>query len=226
MTAGAEKINADDKNNKCDILKALILKRCLNKMKLKKTFPVQAEPTPNPSAMKFIVHQKITDKTAEFNTLAEAHLCPLAQTILQFPWAKRVFIGEDFISVSKEDWAEWSLLTTPLKELIQEHLETGKPILTSLPPSSFKKTIPQEFNSKDQETIKKIKHIIKQDIQPFVQMDGGFIEFENYQSGNIYLKMKGACAGCPSALVTLKQGIESKIKESLPEIKEVIAVEE
>ena len=196
-------------------------------MNQNKTISIQAEPTPNPHAVKFLISKKITGETAEFNTPAEARLCPLAQTILQFPWAVRVFIGENFISVSKEDWAEWSLLTDPLKSLIKDHLEKGDPILISdKPPSPAQKNTPQSVSSKDQETIKKIKHILAQDIQPFVQMDGGFIQFENYHNGKIYLKMKGACAGCPSALVTLKQGIELKIKETLPEIKEVIAVED
>ena len=152
-------------------------------------------------------------------SMEQAKRSPLAGKILGFPWAKSVFLGKDFITVTKEDWVEWDILRDPLASLIQEHLEKGEQVL--LPEVS---TAAKTSNEKDSSAVQLIKEILKNEIQPAVAMDGGFIDFVSYKDKKVYLNLQGACSGCPSSAFTLKEGIETRLKQSLPEIEEVIAI--
>jgi len=181
-------------------------------------FQVTYENTPNPHSLKFIINQSICDEIVEINDRSQARRSPLAEKILGFPWAKRVFLGSNFVTVTKEEWLEWDMICEPLSELIQNHLERGEKVLLPIPKPVQKKPQSNKENSKE---VQKIKEILEQDIQPAVAMDGGYIEFVSYDQGIVYLSLQGACAGCPSSSFTLKQGIENRLKQSLPEIKEV-----
>ena len=176
------------------------------------------EATPNPQSLKFLVSQPISEEILEITSMEEAKRSPLAGKILGFPWAKSVFLGKNFITVTKEDWVEWDILRDPLAALIQEHLEKGEQVL--LPEISKETEISDE---KDSAAVKLIKEILKNEIQPAVAMDGGFIDFVSYKDKKVYLNLQGACSGCPSSAFTLKEGIEMRLKQSLPEIEEVIA---
>ena len=176
------------------------------------------EKTPNPEALKFVLNQKISDKVYEFTN--ESSASPFAQKIMGFPWVKSLMIGENFITILKESWVEWEPLKEPLIHLIQEHLDSKEPFAPLSSSASSEKLNTESLSA----TAKKIKQIIEQDIQPAVQMDGGFIQFENYKDGVVWLKLKGACSGCPSAEITLKQGIESHLKNKIPEIKSVSSI--
>ncbi|MDE0092151.1 MAG: NifU family protein, partial [Oligoflexia bacterium] len=122
------------------------------------------------------------------------------------------------ITVTKEDWLEWDMIAHPLLELIQDHLNKGEKAL--LP-----KQAEQEQSKQDNcQSVQKIKEVLETDIQPAVAMDGGYIEFISYENGIVYLSLQGACSGCPSSTLTLKQGIESRLKQFVPDIKEVVEV--
>ena len=156
----------------------------------------------------------------EISDLKQARRSPLAGKILGFPWAKSVFLGKDFVTVTKEDWVEWDILQDPLANLIQEHFEKGGKAL--LPKSDEETDSPADTN--DSPSVRLIKEILQNEIQPAVAMDGGFIDFVSYKDKKVYLNLQGACAGCPSSAFTLKEGIETRLKQSLPEIEEVVAV--
>ena len=183
-------------------------------------FQVTYEETPNPLSLKFIVNAPVSEQTLEFQDRIQARLrSPLAEKILGFPWAKTVLLGKNFVTVTKEDWLEWDIIRDPLSELIKEHFERGEKVLLPKPadiPSGRK-----EKTEEDSEEVKKIKEILEKDIQPAVSMDGGFIDFVSYKDGVVYLSLQGACSGCPSSTFTLKQAIESRLKQFIPEIKEV-----
>ena len=175
------------------------------------------EATPNPQSLKFVLNRTVSEENLEITSLQLAKRSPLAGKILGFPWAKSVFLGKNFVTVTKEDWVEWDMLREPLSALIREHLETGGKILLPKPAE-------KETEDDASSTVKLIKEILQNEIQPAVAMDGGFIDFVSYENKKVYLSLQGACSGCPSSAFTLKEGIEMRLKQSLPEIEEVVAV--
>ena len=180
-----------------------------------KDIQITVETTPNPQALKFLVNQTLTDEPYEANDIQQAQKhSPLAYKILSLPWVINVFIGKDFITITKEDWVEWEPVKTPLTHMIKQSLEIESPVLKR------KKVSPE----KQGDIVEKIKLIIDKDIQPAVQRDGGFIQFSDFKDGKLYVELKGACSGCPSAEITLKQGIEHLIQQEIPEVQEVISI--
>ena len=180
---------------------------------------MKVEKTPNRHSLKFVTPHILSKKAMEFQNSKQADPSPLAKTILGFPWAKQVFIFHNFITITKEKWVEWDTLTEPLMTLIQEYMDNQNVIV------SFEKDTPSNAPSKTMsQTAKHIQKIIEKEIQPMVAMDGGFIEFSHYEKGHVYLRMKGACSGCPSAEWTLKEGIAKRLKQEISEIKKIISI--
>jgi Fe-S cluster biogenesis protein NfuA len=179
-------------------------------------FQVYYEATPNPNSLKFTVGVPIATESIQFSSANETGRSPLAQKIFGFPWAAGVYIGPNFVSVTKQDWVEWEVLAEPLAGLIKEHLERGEPVL--LNPAV------ESDDENDSPTVRQIKQILRDDIRPAVAMDGGDIVFEKYEDGRVYLHMQGSCSGCPSSALTLKEGIETRLKQAIPEIQEVVSV--
>ncbi len=177
---------------------------------------VHFESTPNPQTYKFSWGETITENSMEFKNSDEATSSPLATKIFGFPWAQALFIGTDFITIEKQDWVDWSVLAQPLAHLIEEHLEKGEPIILS--PNINPET------SESSELIEKIKWVLNHEIRPAVAVDGGDVQFVSLQQGYLKIAMKGACSGCPSSQITLKEGIETHIKNLFPEIKSVDAI--
>lgn len=180
--------------------------------------------TPNPDSMKFIVDRHIASENLNFNSQETAGRSPLAVKILGFPWAAGVFIGADFVTVTKQNWVEWQILADPLSDLIKEHIQSGQPVLNPPAGPSPASSSRDDDQPGDSEIVLRIKKIIRENVKPAVAMDGGDITFDRYDNGKVYLGMHGACAGCPSSTATLKQGIETMLKDAIPEITEVIAV--
>lgn len=178
---------------------------------------VTFEQTPNPSTMKFLFNQKISDQTCDFPNVESSERSPLAAKIFGFPWTAAVYLGEDFVTVTKQDWVDWDILATPLAGLLGEHIESGLPVMIKL-----EATLDENLN--DSDVVKQIKRILQTEIKPVVALDGGDIVFSKYENNVLYLRMQGACSGCPSSQATLKDGIEVRMKELIPEIKEVVAV--
>lgn len=180
---------------------------------------VRYESTPNPATYKFIFTQSLVDQTREFTSPQEAEMSPLALKLFGFPWTSKVFIGKDFVSITKQDWVDWNVLAEPLNGLIQEHLDKGEKIIHNFAPH------PSSTSDDDIDpVVRQLKQIIKDIIQPVVALDGGEVVFHSYKDSVVSVQMKGSCAGCPSSKATLKEGIEARIKELIPEVKEVVAV--
>ena len=189
---------------------------------------VTAEATPNPDCYKFVFSQKISDENVNFDDPVKSSRSPLANKIFGFPWVDSVYIGENFVSINKQDWVEWNLIADPLANLLKEHVEDGQPIFaddidTDSPGHTGAK---HSIDENDSELVVKIKNFLDQEIRPFVAMDGGDVTYNNFNldSGLLEINMTGACDGCPSSTATLKMGIEARIQEIIPEVKEVTSV--
>lgn len=177
---------------------------------------VSFESTPNPATLKFHLHQKFTEEGFDCANPSEAERSPLASKIFGFPWTSSVYVGPDFITVTKQDWVDWEVLASPLANLIQEHLNNNEPVVISLAAT--------EVDENDTPIVKEIKGALNREIRPVVALDGGDIVFHKFENGILYIHMRGSCAGCPSSTATLKQGIEVRMRELFPEITEVLAV--
>lgn len=178
---------------------------------------VTFESTPNPSTMKFNFGQKISDQSIDFPNVEASERSPLAAKIFGFPWTSSVFLGEDFVTITKQDWVDWEILASPLAGLLGEHIESGQPVILHMEASL-------DESENDSETVKHIKRILQTEIKPVVALDGGDIVFSKYEDQILYIHMRGACSGCPSSQATLKDGIEVRMKQAIPEIKEVLAI--
>lgn len=178
---------------------------------------VTFETTPNPATMKFIFPQQISDQSVDFPSVETSERSPLAAKIFGFPWVSAVFLGENFVSITKQDWVDWTVLAKPLSGLLAEHVSSGQPVLLNLVAANNE-------NENDSPIVKQIKRLLETEIKPVVALDGGDIAFVSYENQVLSLKMMGACSGCPSSQATLKDGIEVRMKQALPEIKEVISV--
>lgn len=195
----------------------------------KEPIEVYAEVTPNPAVMKFGTNKKLTEVDVEFKNIEEASKSsPLAQAIFNFPFVKEVFISDNYISVTKYDMIEWNEVFAEVRTFIREYLVDGKTIIKELPTvkestenSSPKKEVKLEGVSAQ------IADILDEYIKPAVAGDGGNIAFNNYDEQNkvVSVILQGACSGCPSSTATLKNGIETLLKEMLPnQINEVVAL--
>ncbi len=181
---------------------------------------VYAESTPNPTVMKFVSNKKLVLQTVEFKNIDEAKNAPLAKALFHFPFVKEVFIDENYLSIMKFDIAEWEEITQELREFIREYLEQGKDVLTedSVQPSPSKSTNKEPLQEVQLDDIsKEIVAILDEYIKPAVASDGGNILFESYDENEKVVKviLQGACSGCPSSTFTLKNGIETMLKEML-----------
>ena len=175
--------------------------------------------TPNPQTLRFVTNQALTEQPTEFKKAADAVAAPLARKLFGFPWTESVYIGRDFVAVTKQDWVDWETLAEPLAGLIQEHLERGEVVMQ---PRSVTTTASTE--SSDSADVQKIKAILDNEIRPAVALDGGDIVFHKFEDGVVHLFMQGACSGCPSSTMTLKQGIEARLMNEIPSIREVVSV--
>lgn len=176
--------------------------------------------------MKFILTAMISRESVNISSPAEAVRSPLAQKILGFPWASGIFIGPHFVTVTKQDWVDWDIIADPLSELIKEHFNTGGIALFELESSDDDSAPSADQNAEletDSPVIRHIKQILRDEIRPAVAQDGGDIAFDRYEEGRVYLHMQGACSGCPSSAITLKEGIETRLREAIPEIQEVVS---
>jgi Fe-S cluster biogenesis protein NfuA len=187
---------------------------------------VHAEMTPNPQTFRFSTNRILTETPTDFKSPQETVTAPLARKLFGFPWTAGVFIGRDFVTVTKQDWVDWETLAEPLAGIIQEHLERGDVVMmnpTKLDASGGPADAAADASS-DSDDVRAIKTILDREIRPAVAMDGGDIVFHSFEDGVVSLYMKGACAGCPSSTMTLKMGIEARLKEMIPAVREVISI--
>ena len=183
---------------------------------------IQTEDTPNPETLKFIPGVIVLKNgTADFSNVETTENSPLASRIFKIEGVRRVFLGTDFISVTKETHLDWNTLKPSILTSIMEHFSSGLPSINEL----REKNTFTNSSDEDTETIKQIKDLLETRVRPAVAMDGGDITFCSFESGVVTLQMKGACAGCPSSTATLKMGIENMLRHYIPEVTEVRATE-
>jgi Fe-S cluster biogenesis protein NfuA len=181
---------------------------------------IQTETTPNPATLKFIPGRAVmTGGTAQFATAEDAAgRSPLAQRLFGIPGVAGVFLGSDFVSVTKDGAQDWFQLKPGILAAIMEHYTSGQPVVLAQAAASG------ESAEADDEVVSAIKELIETRVRPAVAQDGGDIVFEHFTDGVVYLQMHGACSGCPSSTATLKAGIENMLRHYIPEVIEVRAL--
>jgi len=190
---------------------------------------VYGESTPNPHVMKFVCTKLLTKELIEATSVAETTEIPLAQELFNFEGVREVFIAENYISITKTAAIEWFELTNELRDFLKSYLQENKPIVTeNFKPKKIAAEQHEVTTSTDLSgTSKEIVAILDEYIKPAVTSDGGNILFQSYDETNKIVKviLQGACSGCPSSTVTLKNGIEATLKQLLPnKIEEVVAL--
>jgi Fe-S cluster biogenesis protein NfuA len=181
---------------------------------------IQTEPTPNPATLKFLPGRVVMGQgTANFTDPAASQRSPLAQQLFTLPGVTGVFLGADFITVSKDDGADWYQLKPSILGVIMEHFTAGQPVILEAAGSDA----PAEEEDGD-EVVQQIKELLETRVRPAVAQDGGDIIFHRYEDGIVYLHMQGSCSGCPSSTATLKAGIENMLRHYVPEVVEVRAI--
>lgn len=182
---------------------------------------IQTEATPNPATLKFIPGRTVlASGTADFRAGGEAGDSPLATRLFEIDGVRGVFLGSDFISVTKGD-AEWQHLKPVILGAIMEHYLSGAPVIAG---QGANDTAGQSYDPADEETVNTIKELLETRVRPAVAQDGGDITFSGFRDGIVYLQMRGACSGCPSSTATLRNGIENLLRHYCPEVQEVQAV--
>jgi len=193
---------------------------------------VYAEVTPNPSTMKFVASKKIVASAFEFKNIDEARDSKLAMELFQFPFVKQVFIDENYVSVSKFEVAEWDDITIELREVIRNFIADGKEIVADNAKAigeeaQVSETVSAENTIELDETSQEIVDILEEYVKPAVASDGGNIMFKSYDidSKTVNVILQGACSGCPSSTFTLKNGIETMLKNMMGDkVNEVVAL--
>jgi len=179
---------------------------------------IQTEETPNPATLKFIPGRVVLpDGTRDYRSPDDASASPLAQRIFGVSGVSGVFLGHDFVTVTKDE-AEWPHIKPAVLGAIMEHYLSGAPVLAD---GEAETADDSNFDEADSETVSVIKELIETRVRPAVANDGGDITFQGYRDGIVYLHMRGACAGCPSSTATLKQGIENLLRHFVPDVQEV-----
>lgn len=185
---------------------------------------IQTEPTPNPATLKFLPGEPVMDQgTSNFPDAISASRSPLAERLFEVDGITGVFFGSDFVTVTKGADAEWQLLKPAILGVIMEHYVSGAPLLNDQAEPAADAEKP-EVSEEDAEIVTQIKELLETRVRPAVAQDGGDIIFHGYEDGVVMLEMFGACSGCPSSAVTLKNGIENMLRHYIPEVTEVRAV--
>lgn len=179
---------------------------------------IQTESTPNPATLKFLPGLTVLDAgTADFPAPDTAAKSPLARRIFAVDGVTGVFLGSDFVTVTKAETVLWDHIRPAILGAIMEHFHSGQPAIEGERAASAH----AEQDGPDADIVKQIKELLDTRVRPAVAQDGGDITFHGFDRGVVYLHMQGACAGCPSSTLTLKMGIENLLRHYIPEVTEV-----
>jgi Fe-S cluster biogenesis protein NfuA len=180
---------------------------------------IQTEQTPNPATLKFLPGRAVMESgTANFTDAAAAERSPLAERLFTLEGVTGVFLGHDFVTVSKDDRSDWYQLKPSILGVIMEHFTAGRPVILSAESGAA------AADGEEDEVVSQIKELIETRVRPAVAQDGGDILFQAFEDGVVYLHMQGSCSGCPSSTATLKAGIENMLRHYIPEVQEVRSV--
>lgn len=175
---------------------------------------IETEGTPNPATLKFLPGRDVMgDRTADFASADAAERSPLASALFGLPGITRVFLGGDFITVTKNDSQAWQSLKPQVLGAIMEHFVAGRPVI-----EGDADELDEDVEPADAEIVAQIKELLDTRVRPAVASDGGDIVFRGYRDGIVKLHMQGACSGCPSSSATLKHGIENMLRHYVPEV--------
>jgi Fe-S cluster biogenesis protein NfuA len=178
---------------------------------------IETEGTPNPATLKFLPGRDVMGATtADFASADAAARSPLATDIFALPGVVRVFLGADFITVTKSDATDWQRLKPLVLGAVMEHFVAGRPVILGEGADEAEDVLPE-----DAEIVSQIKELLDTRVRPAVAGDGGDIVFRGYRDGVVRLHMQGACSGCPSSSATLKHGIENMLRHYVPEVRSV-----
>ena len=190
----------------------------INKDKKKIPVTIYAESTPNPNVLKFVSNKKLVENSHEFISIDDSTNSPLAYDLFQFPFVKSVFIDYNYVSITKYDIAEWNDITMELREFLKKFIEEGNKIITDNSNAGNKNFSDDKIDINELDDVsKEIVAILDEYVKPAVASDGGNIVFKSYDSQTKIVKviLQGACSGCPSSTLTLKNGIENMLKQML-----------
>jgi Fe-S cluster biogenesis protein NfuA len=184
-----------------------------------KYITIYTESNPNPNSLKFVANFMLVPQgqTFDYPSVEAAAESPLATELFNFPFVQRVFMMNNFATVTKNEQTDWHEVAGDLKKFIKEYLEAEKPIFKG---QAF---FSEEIDENEPEINLKIRAILDEYVRPAVEGDGGAITFHSFEEGTVKVLLQGACSGCPSSTMTLKSGIENLLKRMLPEVKEVVA---
>ena len=179
---------------------------------------IQTESTPNPATLKFLPGETVMEHgTADFSDLDSANSSPLAERLFALNGVTGVFLGNDFVTVTKQDSIDWEHIKPSILGAIMDHFQSGAPVIHGEQTGS----VHAEHLGEDTKIVGQIKELLDSRVRPAVAQDGGDITFHGFERGIVYLQMQGACAGCPSSTMTLKMGIENLLRHYIPEVTEV-----
>ncbi|MCK9993773.1 MAG: hypothetical protein Dbin4_02293 [Alphaproteobacteria bacterium] len=184
---------------------------------------IQTESTPNPATLKFIPGCAVlAEGAADFPNAASAAASPLALRLFEITGVTGIFLGADFITVTKSD-GEWHHLKPMILGAIMEHFTSGRPVMlaTGAGGGAAAGGHAQGAGGEDAEIVEQIIELLDTKVRPAVAQDGGDIVFRSFSEGIVYVHLQGSCAGCPSSTLTLKNGIENMLRHYIPEVLEV-----
>jgi len=189
---------------------------------------IQTQTTPNPETLKFLPGQPVAAATSyEFVSATEAVASPLASALFGLTGVTGVFLGEDFVSITKSPDADWSHLKPQALAAIMDHFVSGAPVIADVSAGARDAAVEDDtiYEGETAEIVAEIKELIATRVRPAVAQDGGDIIFKHFDSetGIVQLTMRGACSGCPSSTATLKQGVENLLRHYVPEVTAVEA---
>ena len=181
---------------------------------------IQTESTPNPNSLKFIIDDyELCDNPIEFNKLKDDKYSVLANELFKIKGIENILFYKNCISINKNEYT-WDQLKASILKVISNHINSGLPAIEK-EESNLSEIDNINFEEGDLKVVNMINSILSTKIRPAIIQDGGDVKFIKYESGTAYLSLKGSCAGCPSATVTLKNGIENMLKHHIPEVKNV-----
>ncbi|MEM6342269.1 MAG: NifU family protein [Bacteroidota bacterium] len=182
---------------------------------------IYTEITPNPASLKFVVGQILMAQgSADFPSVEETTEAPIARKLFDFKFVERVFIGQNFITITKGEDFQWEEIIPLVKDFLKAYFASGQEVITG--------TLAEESQAipagDEDELVGRIKEVLQNYVRPAVAQDGGDIIYDSFEEGTLKLRMQGSCSGCPSSTLTLKSGIEGLMSRMVPEVKVVEAV--